>query len=72
VFTIGAYNGQLKQQKNNEFLSDLVNDLSFFYKTGIVYNSINIKVQLKALIYDTPEKYFALNISILLSIAVLL
>lgn len=62
VFIIGVYYGQLKPQNSNEFLSDLVNDLSFFYKTGIVYNNINIKVQLKALICDTPAKSFALNV----------
>jgi len=62
VFIIGAYYGQLKPQNSNEFLSDLVNELIFFYKTGIVYNNINIKVQLKALICDTPAKSFALNV----------
>ncbi|KAF0706937.1 Uncharacterized protein FWK35_00036977 [Aphis craccivora] len=62
VFIIGVYYGQLKPQNSKEFLLDLVNDLSFFYKTGIVYNNINIKVQLKALICDTPAKSFALNV----------
>lgn len=62
IFIIGAYYGQFKPEDCNEFLEDLVTELCLLIDNGLVYNNIHVKVELRAIICDTPAKSYILNI----------
>ncbi|XP_036138283.1 uncharacterized protein LOC118644257 [Monomorium pharaonis] len=62
VYVAGLYYGYTKPKNPNEFLKRFVADIKPLITTGIIDNGITVKVNLSALICDTPAKSFILSV----------
>lgn len=62
MFIIGCYYGKPKPGDSNEFLQEFVDELCNLIINGIDFNSVHIKVVLKAFICDIPAKSYILNV----------
>lgn len=62
VYVAGLYYGYTKPKDSNEFLKRFVSDIKPLLTAGYNDNKITIKVNLSALICDTPAKSFVLSV----------
>ncbi|KYN07563.1 hypothetical protein ALC62_01469 [Cyphomyrmex costatus] len=62
VYVAGLYYGYTKPKDSNKFLQKFVSDIKSLIITGYIDNDITIKVNLSALICDTPAKSFVLAV----------
>jgi hypothetical protein len=62
VFPIGVYQGPKKPENVNEYLSDFVKDCVDLKNDGVIFNGKHFKVELDAIICDTPAKAYVAQV----------